>query len=275
MNEYWENWTSRERELFQTTCRRLLRHTFIVRDQDEDSRDRYFFVSRQLDAFNTYLSYIGFEVRLDRENGVVMLRSAAGAGEGIRSRTGHLNLKKGESLVLCCLWTLYADRMRSGSLKKGMAVRLSDLRMEMEKFGMKGMVDKSAMQNILNLFCRYHLIDQKGKIGEEQYRIILYPSLQFAMDQDAFLRFAQIAGERMREKPAGAAEEEEEAEETDADEAGEEEEAEEAETDEAGEEQETDDYQVGDGWSEMPDEAGDGWDEMPEEEDAGEEEEGL
>lgn len=196
----WENWTSRERELFQSTCRRLLRHTFLVRDRDEESWERYFFISRSLDAFNSYLSYIGFEIRLDRENGVAMLRSAVSAGEGARSRTGHLNLKKGESLVLCCLWTLYADRIRGGSLKKGLAIRLSDLRLEMEKFGMKDLVDKSAMQGILALFARYQLIDLSGKMGEENFQIILYPSLQFALDQDAFLRFAEAAGERMRER---------------------------------------------------------------------------
>ena len=216
MSEYWENWTGGEKELFQTTCRKLLRHTFLVRDQDADSRDRYFFLSRALDAFNEYFGYIGFEVRLDRENGVAMLRSAVSAGEGGRSRTGHLNLKKAESLVLCCLWTLYADRVRSGSLKKGLTVRMGDLRLEMEKFGMKEGVDKSAMQGILNLFTRYHLIDQMGRMGDENYQIILYPSLQFAMDQEAFLRFAEAAGQRMRDRPPEAdAEETEDADETD------------------------------------------------------------
>ncbi|MBR2823696.1 MAG: DUF4194 domain-containing protein [Clostridia bacterium] len=210
MMESWENWTSGERELFQSTCRRLLRHTFLVRDQDEDSRTRYFFISRTLDAFNEYLGYIGFEVRLDRENGVAMLRSAVSTGEGARSRTGHLNLKKAESLVLCCLWTLYADRVRSGSLKKGLVIRMGDLRLEMEKYGMKELVDKSAMQGILNLFSRYHLIDQKGRMGEEQFQIILYPSLQFAMDEDAFLRFVEAADSRMREKQRDAEEDEDE-----------------------------------------------------------------
>ena len=214
MMENWENWTSGEKELFQNTCRRLLRYTFLVRDRDEDSRQKYFFLSRSLDAFNEYLGYIGFEVRLDRENGVAMLRSAVSAGEGGRSRTGHLNLKKAESLVLCCLWTLYADRIRSGSLKKGLVIRMGDLRLEMEKFGMKELVDKSAMQGILNLFSRYHLIDLKGKMGEEQFQIILYPSLQFAMDQDAFLRFSDAAANRMREHPRDADEEEEDTEET-------------------------------------------------------------
>lgn len=210
MLENWDNWTAGEREMFRGTCRRLLRHTFLVRDRDEDSRTRYFFVSRSLDAFNEYLSYIGFEVRLDRENGVAMLRSTVPSDGGARSRMGHLNLKKAESLVLCCLWTLYADRLRSGSLKKGLVIRMGDLRLEMEKYGMKELVDKSTMQGILNLFSRYHLIDQKGKMGEEQFQIILYPSLQFALDRDAFLRIAESAEKRMKEKSRDTDEDEDE-----------------------------------------------------------------
>ena len=209
MLENWDNWTAGEREMFRSTCRRLMKHTFLVRDRDEDSRTRYFFISRSLDAFNEYLSYIGFEVRLDRDNGVAMLRSTVASDGGARSRMGHLTLKKAESLVLCCLWTLYADRLRSGSLKKGLAIRMSDLRLEMEKYGTKELVDKSTMQGILNLFTRYQLIGQKGKMGEDAFQIILYPSLQFALDRDAFLRLAGAAEKRMREEEPGSAGEEE------------------------------------------------------------------
>jgi len=42
MLENWDNWTAGEREMFRSTCRRLMKHTFLVRDRDEDSRTRYF-----------------------------------------------------------------------------------------------------------------------------------------------------------------------------------------------------------------------------------------
>ena len=200
MKEYWDQWTAGEREQFQSICRNLLRHTFIVRDQDEDSHRRYFFISRSLDAFNRYFGYIGFEVRLDRDNGVAMLRNTVSRGEGTRMQTGHLNLKKAESLVLCCLWTLYSDRLKTGKLQRSVAVQLSDLRMEMEKFGVREAADKSAMGSILSLFARYHLLSLRGKIGEEDFRIVLYPSLLFTMDREAFRRFAESASARMKEK---------------------------------------------------------------------------
>ena len=34
IEEFWEAYTSSEKELFQRSCRRLLKHTFIVRDKD-------------------------------------------------------------------------------------------------------------------------------------------------------------------------------------------------------------------------------------------------
>ena len=203
MKEYWDGWTAGEKEQFQTICRRLLRQTFIVRDQDEDGKQRYFFISKNLDAFNAYFGYIGFEVRLDRESGVAMLRTTVSRGEGSRMQTGHLNLKKSESLVLCCLWTLYSDRLRTGKLQRGVMIQMTDLRMEMEKYGIRDAADKSAMASILNLFARYNLLALRGKIGDENLHIILYPSLLFTMDQDSFQRFAESASRRMMENSAG------------------------------------------------------------------------
>ena len=66
--------------------------------------------------FSAYFRYIGFDIVVDRENGVVMLRNCADAGESGKVQVNRLQLKKAESVVLCCLWTLYADRIRSGSL---------------------------------------------------------------------------------------------------------------------------------------------------------------
>lgn len=198
--ETWDAWTTGEKDQFQRIARKLLRQTFLVRDRDEESRKNYFFLSRTLDTFQEYFSYIGFEIRLDRDNGVGMLHSTVSAGEGGRMQTGHLNLKKGESLVLCCLWTMYADRMLSGTLRQMIQITLADLRMEMEKYGFQDQMDKSGITAILNLFARYNLIGLIGQVGDEDMRILLYPSLQFAMNAESFTRFAQAAAERMQDR---------------------------------------------------------------------------
>ena len=117
--------------------------------------------------------------------------------------------KKGESLVLCCLWSLYADRLRSGSLSRTYLISVTDLRFELEKYGIRDQIDKSTMAGILALFSRFNLIDVNGKIGDEDCMIRLYASLQFALEPEEFQRFAQTTRLRMMEKTGEAAEDEE------------------------------------------------------------------
>lgn len=210
MEEYWDSYTSSEKEQFQKICRRLLKQTFIIRDKDEESKRAYFFVSKRPEPFSKYFSYIGFDIVLDRDNGVIMLRNCVDVSENGRIRTNHLVLKKDESLVLCALWTLYADRIRSGSLARSIFVSVVDLKYELEKYGLKESIEKTRMTQILTLFSRYNLIDVQGKVGEPECLVRLYPSLQFALDGNEFTRFAETASDRMKDKKGTKYEEDEE-----------------------------------------------------------------
>lgn len=200
IGEFWSMYTSSEKELFQKSCRRLLKYTFIVRDKDEDSKKAYYFISKNSEPFSLYLGYIGFDIVVDRENGVVMLRNCRDVGEGGKLQINHVALKKIESILLCCLWTLYADRVRSGNLSKTISITLTELRFELEKYNIKEQIDKSMMGAILNLFSKYQLLQVVGKIGEEDCQICLYPSMQFVLDSEEFLKFVETAGKRMKEK---------------------------------------------------------------------------
>ena len=209
MQEYWDSYTSSEKEQFQKICRRLLKQTFIVRDKDEENKRAYFFVSKRPEPFSEYFGYIGFDVLLDRDNGVIMLRNCVDVSENGRIQTNHLILKKAESLVLCALWTLYSERIRSGSLTQSILVTVVDLKYEMEKYGLKEPIDKTSMAQILALFERFSLLDVQGKVGEPECLIRLYPSLQFALDGNEFVRFAENASQRMKDKKEQEYEEEE------------------------------------------------------------------
>jgi hypothetical protein len=196
----WEDLTSTEKDMFQRSCRKLLKQTFIVRDKDEENKKLYYFASKRPEIFTHYFSFIGFDIILDRENGVIMLRNCADFGENGKIQANRLGLKKAESMVLCCLWTLYADRLRSGSLAQTIVVSVTDLRFALEKYGVKEPLDKTAMTNILNLLSKYNLIDVKGKIGDADCLIRLYASLQFALDTEEFKKFVDAAEKRMLAK---------------------------------------------------------------------------
>jgi hypothetical protein len=196
----WEDLTSTEKDMFQRSCRKLLKQTFIVRDKDEENKKLYYFASKRPEIFTHYFSFIGFDIILDRENGVIMLRNCADFGENGKIQANRLGLKKAESMVLCCLWTLYADRLRSGSLAQTIVVSVTDLRFALEKYGVKEPLDKTAMTNILNLLSKYNLIDVKGKIGDADCLIRLYASLQFALDTEEFKKFVDATEKRMLAK---------------------------------------------------------------------------
>ena len=107
----WDMFTSSEKELFQKSCRRLLKTTFIVRDKDDDSKKVYFFVSKNEDAFSDYLNFMGYDIVVDKDNGVVMLTNEGSSSESGRIQVNKIQLKKNESIVLCCLWVLYLDQI--------------------------------------------------------------------------------------------------------------------------------------------------------------------
>lgn len=209
----WGDLTSSEKDMFQRSCRRLLKQTFIVRDKDEENKKLYYFASKRPEIFTQYFSFIGFDIVLDRENGVIMLRNCADFGENGKIQANRLGLKKAESMVLCCLWTLYADRLRSGSLAQTIIVSMTDLRFALEKYGMKEPLDKTTMANILTLLSKYNLIDVNGKIGEADCLIRLYASLQFALDTEEFKKFVEATEKRMLVKEGAETEDAEDDEE--------------------------------------------------------------
>lgn len=199
IEEHWDNYTSSEKEQFQRAARRLLKNTFIVRDKDDDNRKIYFFIAKRPDPFREYFKYIGFDIAVDRENGVVMLQNDRSVSETRRIQANRIQLKKFESIVLCCLWTIYVDRISKGSLKRDIIIGITDLRFELEKYGLKDQIDnKTLMINTIDTFKKYNLVDVIGKIGDVDCSIRIYPSIQFALNGEEFRQFVEKATERFK-----------------------------------------------------------------------------
>lgn len=198
-DEYWSStFTSQEKLLFQRVCRTLLKKTFIVRDKDEDNRKMYFFASKYSDFLTKYFSYMGFDIAVSKDAGVVMLQNYSGTGENAKLTVNKYLFKKTETIVLCCLWSLYSEKIRSGSLVKQITVTLADIKIELDKFDFKDNIDKGRWIEILGLFSRFNLIATKGEIGSNDFCIVLFPSLQFALDEKEFAEFVKKAEEEYR-----------------------------------------------------------------------------
>lgn len=191
-DEYWSTtFTSQEKLLFQRVCRTLLKKTFIVRDKDEDNRRMYFFASKYSDFFTKYFSYMGFDIAVSKDAGVVMLQNYTGAGESAKLTVNKYIFKKTETIVLCCLWSLYSEKIRSGSLAKQITVSIADVKIELDKYDFRDTIDKGRWSEILGLFSKFNLIAAKGEIGSNDFCIVLFPSLQFALDEKEFAEFVK------------------------------------------------------------------------------------
>lgn len=191
-DEYWSTtFTSQEKLLFQRVCRTLLKKTFIVRDKDEDNRRMYFFASKYSDFFTKYFSYMGFDIAVSKDAGVVMLQNYTGAGESAKLTVNKYLFKKTETIVLCCLWSLYSEKIRSGSLTKQITVSIADVNIELDKYDFRDTIDKGRWSEILGLFSKFNLIAAKGEIGSNDFCIVLFPSLQFALDEKEFAEFVK------------------------------------------------------------------------------------
>lgn len=190
LDEYWSStFTSQEKLLFQRVCRTLLKRTFIVRDKDEDSRKMYFFASKYSEFLAKYFSFMGFDIAVSKDAGVVMLQNYTGAGESAKISVNKYSFKKTETIVLCCLWSLYSEKIRSGSLSKQISVTLAEINIELDKFDFKENLEKGRWSEILGLFARFNLIAEKGEIGSNDFCVVLFPSLQFALDEKEFAEF--------------------------------------------------------------------------------------
>lgn len=195
VDEYWNSeFTSSEKQLFQKCARKLLEKTFIVRDKDEENRKMFYFVSKNSDFFTHYFSFMGFEILVHKDSGVNIVNENVSSSVAVN----RFRFKKIESIVLCCLWTLLSDRLHKGSLDKVIKITLSDLNMELEKYDFKKPFDKGPLDDILKLFRKFNLIGTSGEIGDEDFTIILYPSLQFSLNENEFVSFVKDAEKRMK-----------------------------------------------------------------------------
>ena len=134
---------------------------------------------------------MGFEIKYDKDNGVVMLDNCAGAGDRDKLQSNRYRFTKEETIVMCCLWLIYVSRMREGSLTSVIVIGISDLIYELEKYDARDNVNKTSLDGIFKSLKNYSLIEVDGNIGDVDCKLILYPSLQFALDTDEFERFSK------------------------------------------------------------------------------------
>lgn len=187
--ERYESLPLSQKEFFRRVCRKLLKSTFIVREKSE-LREDYNFIRREhnREIFSGYFQIMGYDLVVDETAGVAMLRNYR-IGDDESVQANRLRLRLNESVVLCCLWFLYAEKMISGSLTSSVVVEKAQLDMQLNRLGYANRIDKESMGNILKLFAGYNLIEVLGKVDDYECKIRMFTSMQFCMSDDDFKRF--------------------------------------------------------------------------------------
>ena len=199
-SERYEQLLQSQKETFKRICRKLLKSTFIVRERS-DQREDYNFIrrDRNRDIFSGYFQIMGYDVIVDETAGVAMLRNfRVGDDEAVASN--RLRLRLCESVVLCCLWFLYAEKMVSGSLTSSVIIEKSQLDMQLNRLGYGNKIDKESMKKTLKLLSNFNLIEVIGKIDDYECKIRGFTSMQFCLSDDDFKRFAEITIPKMKSR---------------------------------------------------------------------------
>jgi hypothetical protein len=137
-----------------------------------------------------YFELLGYELRINENQGVIALENLFG--------TGRLQLTKYESIMLLIFRLLYIEKRKEvGTFSEEVVVLMEEIR---EKYGalkieQKPMLDKKMEREIISLFKKYNLVKNiEGDITLSDARIIIYPAITMAVPiEDMNLYYEQMS----------------------------------------------------------------------------------
>lgn len=160
--------------LFKRCVRKLLNSTFIVGEKDEKL---YSYISRESNRqdISSYLRMSGFDVLVDTNVRIAMLRSADSDEEmtGMK-RSNIVRFTQEEYHILLVLWEIYLENV---GFSEENVVTLGDLIDKLKAYEVDA--GKKDLSDALKTFKRFDLINFDLRDYSEEMPITLYPSLQF------------------------------------------------------------------------------------------------
>lgn len=99
------NESAAQKEKFRTAANRLLNQCFLMKKK-EDTRKDYIFVRQNINMFREYFDLLGYDIRLNEDQGMAALVNRFG--------TGRLSLNKTDSILLLILRLLGNVNYRVG-----------------------------------------------------------------------------------------------------------------------------------------------------------------
>ena len=187
-----------QKEKFRIAANKLLNHCFLLKKREDTKKD-YFFVKQNLDLFVTYFDLLGYEVKMNEDQGVIGLVN--------QFSVGRVELSKYESILLLILRLLYIEKRKElATYSEEVTVLMEEIR---EKYAMlkiktKPVMDKGMERNFVKLFRKYNLIQNLDTdVNQADARIVIYPSIIMAVTVESVNDYYEMTEQKLKEYAVG------------------------------------------------------------------------
>ena len=192
------NESAAQKEKFRTAANRLLNQCFLLKKK-EDTRKDYILVRQNINMFREYFDLLGYDIRLNEDQGVAALVNQFG--------TGRLSLNKTDSILLLILRLLYLEKRKElSTFSEEVTVIMEEIR---EKYSMlriksKPNMDKGMEKRMISLFRKYNIITNlDSDVNSADTRIIIYPSVLMAVPVENINEYYEAAEKRLQTYTGG------------------------------------------------------------------------
>lgn len=185
------------KEKFRIAANKLLNQCFLLKRRDDTKKD-YSFVRENRELFSTYFDLLGYELKINEDQGVIGLVNQFG--------TGRIELSKYDSILLLILRLLYIEKRKELSTSsEDVTVLMEEIR---EKYAMlkiktKPILDKGMERGMVRLFRRYNIMQNiDTDVSQADARIVIYPSVIMAVPVENINDYYEMTERKLEEYAA-------------------------------------------------------------------------
>lgn len=192
------NESAAQKDKFRAAANKLLTQCFLVKKKEDTKKD-YFFVRENRELFLTYFDLLGYDIRINEDQGVIALVN--------RNGTGRLALNKYDSILLLILRILYMDKRKElATFSEEVTVLMEEIRerYSLLKINAKPTLDKLTEKHMVSLFRRYNLIQNLDTdVNQADTRIVIYPSIIMAIPVEEVNAYYEMTVNKLQEYAKG------------------------------------------------------------------------
>lgn len=161
------------KEKFRVNANKLLNECFILKSC-EDTKSCYYYILKEKDNFRIYFDFLGYELNINEDLGVIALNNTYG--------NGRIRLRLIDSIILLFIRLIYIEERQKLSQTEQIITTVEEI---YERYrGLKNeRLNKRDMKDCLRLLKKYHIIHNLDyDLSNPETRIIIYPSVILAFD---------------------------------------------------------------------------------------------